>query len=62
MRQRLRDVQDLMRQNAEIAPRALAADGMRLRERLEVGDITVMQATPATWRDWSCSPTAATTW
>lgn len=42
----------------EIAPRAVAADGRLLRRRLEVGDITVLQATPATWRmlidaDWS---------
>ena len=31
-------------------PRAVAADGRRLRERLDRGGITVLQATPATWR------------
>ena len=33
-----------------VASRELAADGARLRQRLEAGDITAMQATPATWR------------
>ncbi len=34
----------------EIAPRSLVADGRRLRERLDRGGITMLQATPATWR------------
>ena len=34
----------------EIAPRSMAADGRRLRERLDRGGITLLQATPATWR------------
>jgi len=33
-----------------IADRETARDPRRLRQRLEVGDITLMQATPATWR------------
>ncbi|MFJ9843656.1 amino acid adenylation domain-containing protein [Kitasatospora sp. NPDC101155] len=34
----------------EIAPSETARDGLRLRELLESGRVTVMQATPATWR------------
>ena len=33
-----------------VASRRLAADGVALAERLSRGDISVMQATPATWR------------
>ncbi len=34
----------------EIAPRAVAADGLRLLERVAAGGVTVLQATPATWK------------
>jgi amino acid adenylation domain-containing protein len=34
----------------EVAPAPVAADGFRLRERIEQSRPTVMQATPATWR------------
>ncbi|WP_308287941.1 non-ribosomal peptide synthetase/type I polyketide synthase [Streptomyces hilarionis] len=34
----------------EIAPSDTARDGLRLRELLESGRVTAMQATPATWR------------
>ena len=34
----------------EIASRVLASDGSALAERLDAGGVTVMQATPATWR------------
>lgn len=34
----------------ELASRELATNGRALAERLDQGDITVMQATPATWR------------
>lgn len=34
----------------EIATRTMAADGRRLRGRLDDGDITMLQASPATWR------------
>ncbi|MCG2801553.1 MAG: AMP-binding protein, partial [Cellulomonas sp.] len=34
----------------EIASRGLAADGRQLRQRLDRGGITMLQATPATWR------------
>ncbi|MBU4337085.1 MAG: amino acid adenylation domain-containing protein, partial [Actinobacteria bacterium] len=34
----------------EIASRGLAADGRALRQRLDRGGITMLQATPATWR------------
>jgi amino acid adenylation domain-containing protein len=34
----------------EIVPRDIAADGARLAERLGRGDVTMLQATPATWR------------
>ena len=45
----------------ELVSREIAGDGVRLAERLETGDATVMQATPATWRmlldaGWSGSP------
>jgi amino acid adenylation domain-containing protein len=44
-----------------IADEAVARDGRKLSERLGRGDITVMQATPATWQmlmecDWKGSP------
>ncbi|CAN5304229.1 hypothetical protein BH11PSE10_BH11PSE10_06120 [soil metagenome] len=44
-----------------VASNETAADGGRLRRRLEAGDITVMQATPSTWRmlidaGWSGTP------
>ncbi len=34
----------------EIVPRDVAADGARLADRLAEGDVTILQATPATWR------------
>lgn len=34
----------------EIASRAVAADGRKLRARLDDGGITILQGTPATWR------------
>ncbi|MDQ2855409.1 MAG: AMP-binding protein, partial [Acidobacteriota bacterium] len=34
----------------EILKQSLAAEGTQLKERLEQGDVTVMQATPAGWR------------
>lgn len=34
----------------EIASRELASDGSKLADRIDRGDITIMQATPATWR------------
>ena len=34
----------------EIVPAAMTADGPWLRQRLERGDISVMQSTPATWQ------------
>ncbi len=34
----------------EIADRGAALDARRLRARLEAGDVTMMQATPTTWR------------
>lgn len=36
--------------HVEIASRECAADGRLLRSRLDVGGITMLQATPATWR------------
>ena len=48
----------------EIVPRDLAADGVRLAERLARGDVTLLQATPATWRlllegGWPGTPSLA---
>ena len=45
----------------EVAPREVATDGVRLAARLDRGDISVLQATPATWRmlldaGWKGSP------
>lgn len=45
----------------EIAPRAMAVDGRALRDRLDRGGITILQATPASWRmlleaGWQGSP------
>ena len=45
----------------EIAPRDVAADGARLADRLARGDVSILQATPATWRlllegGWSGTP------
>jgi amino acid adenylation domain-containing protein len=45
----------------EVASRSVAADGRLLRARLEAGGISVLQATPATWRmlldaGWSGTP------
>lgn len=45
----------------EIASRELAADGPQLASRLNKGDVTLMQATPATWRmllasGWKAQP------
>ena len=34
----------------EIASRQSGADGLWLARRLDLGDITFMQATPSTWR------------
>ena len=34
----------------EILPRDVAADGARLADRLSRGDVSILQATPATWR------------
>lgn len=34
----------------DIAPRDVVTDGRQLRARLDAGDITIMQATPTTWR------------
>ena len=34
----------------ELVDRNVAADGLELRDRLRRGDVTMMQATPATWR------------
>ncbi len=48
----------------EIVPREVAADGVRLAARLAKGDITMLQATPATWRlllegGWKGTPNLA---
>jgi amino acid adenylation domain-containing protein/thioester reductase-like protein len=44
-----------------IAGREVASDGVRLKELLDGAGVTVMQATPATWRlllaaGWQCTP------